>query len=479
MKKSLQVRCIAALFAALLAGAAGPARAQTIVLYDNDFETPNQPIVRNCGFALDQTPINTLFGTPQGLFQQTFTVEAVLVTDASGTYSDPSGTGGNYAIGMLASTQDDRLGLTFDLQGRKFLNVSLDISSIDVNGCGGPFGVADPIYRLTLYDDPGGSGGLGTGTLLDQQEITGPQGADQWTFNWTHHVVALDGSAATSGTVRLEWDLTQSGYAAFDNLIIAASDTEGGIGTDTDGDGIADEDDNCPNVANADQADANDNGIGDACESDDACADPATLPFYPGGYELNGTATRAFVVVFTPQGGTRYEFYNTHNLTVGSPEDASETPLPGVTRAGDAFTFEAGAEQFAVYFPIARANPDVPRVSFFLNVTDGCDRTINVDPDFTLTGVQSDAMEGLALGAALPSPTAGVAAIPFSLDQAGPARLAVYDVLGREVAVLVNGTMGAGRQQATFDGTGLPSGLYVIRLEAGGRHFTRLLTLAR
>ena len=38
---------------------------------------------------------------------------------------------------------------------------------------------------------------------------------------------------------------------------------------DADGDGVADTDDNCPSEANADQADFDDDGIGDACDSDD------------------------------------------------------------------------------------------------------------------------------------------------------------------------------------------------------------------
>lgn len=39
---------------------------------------------------------------------------------------------------------------------------------------------------------------------------------------------------------------------------------------DTDGDGIVDGEDNCPHIVNADQIDANANGIGDACEDFDA-----------------------------------------------------------------------------------------------------------------------------------------------------------------------------------------------------------------
>jgi len=47
---------------------------------------------------------------------------------------------------------------------------------------------------------------------------------------------------------------------------------------DTDGDGIADPFDNCPHVANADQADANGNGVGDACEASAAAPTPTAVP---------------------------------------------------------------------------------------------------------------------------------------------------------------------------------------------------------
>ena len=39
--------------------------------------------------------------------------------------------------------------------------------------------------------------------------------------------------------------------------------------TDTDGDGVADNSDNCPNDANADQADGDSDGLGDACDDTD------------------------------------------------------------------------------------------------------------------------------------------------------------------------------------------------------------------
>ena len=82
----------------------------------------------------------------------------------------------------------------------------------------------------------------------------------------------------------------------------------------------------------------------------------------------------------------------------------------------------------------------------------------------------------LALHAPVPNPARGVARIVFTLDAPGPVRLAVYDALGREVAVLVDAEVGAGRHEAVLDRTGLPAGVYLVRLDAGGGVLTRLLT---
>jgi hypothetical protein len=46
-------------------------------------------------------------------------------------------------------------------------------------------------------------------------------------------------------------------------------------------------------------------------------------------------------------------------------------------------------------------------------------------------------------------------------------RLVVYDVLGREVAVLVNESKPPGMYTVTFDASRLGSGVYYYRLEAG------------
>ncbi len=58
-------------------------------------------------------------------------------------------------------------------------------------------------------------------------------------------------------------------------------------------------------------------------------------------------------------------------------------------------------------------------------------------------------------------------------------RLVVYDVLGREVAVLVNERKTPGTYEVTFDGGALASGIYFYRLDVGGFVQTKKLILLK
>jgi hypothetical protein len=57
--------------------------------------------------------------------------------------------------------------------------------------------------------------------------------------------------------------------------------------------------------------------------------------------------------------------------------------------------------------------------------------------------------------------------------------LKIYDVLGREVATLVNEERAAGNYEVKFDGGGLPSGIYFYRLTAGNYVQTRKMILMK
>jgi hypothetical protein len=236
----------------------------TVVLYSNNFESPNVPLAVNCGNSLDTRGINFLYGKPGFTYDQVFTVEGVSINDPLHLYSDPEGKGGNYAIGMLTSAQDDKLALHFSKQGHSIINVGFDLSSIDVNGCGGPFGVSVPKMKVSLLNTPSGPFSFNA-PVLSTQTLTGVAAPNQWTFKWTYVVAALDASASTNDNITVLFDMSQSGYAAFDNLSITASEVAGVV--DMDNDGIADDIDNCPNNANAAQTDTDGDGLGDACDN--------------------------------------------------------------------------------------------------------------------------------------------------------------------------------------------------------------------
>lgn len=230
-------RFLATLLAATIATGA---HASFVTLYDQDFEAPNDPpgFINGAGSGykdISQQTVNSLYGDqPSGFaFAQTFTVETVLLTgnSAFGTgYSDPNGVGGNYAIMLLSSVQDDRLGLSFDAAGYDFFNLRVDFSSLGSDGFGGSFtdGNSVPTFRFTLFDNPGGARNVsGNGTVLDQGEVSGTASRIS-TLDWTRETLAFDLTSATNGNVTLQVNLLSGGLAVFDNLLITASDTPGG-----------------------------------------------------------------------------------------------------------------------------------------------------------------------------------------------------------------------------------------------------------
>lgn len=104
---------------------------------------------------------------------------------------------------------------------------------------------------------------------------------------------------------------------------------------------------------------------------------------------------------------------------------------------------------------------------------------IIVGPISTSTEPGSETPMRTELMAAYPNPFNPSTQIRFTLDAGRQTRLAVYDMLGREVAVLINGSLSAGTHQVTFDASGLASGVYIYRLETTGRMFTRRMTLVK
>jgi hypothetical protein len=85
----------------------------------------------------------------------------------------------------------------------------------------------------------------------------------------------------------------------------------------------------------------------------------------------------------------------------------------------------------------------------------------------------------LSLGQNWPNPFNSQTIISYSLPASMSVRLAVYDVLGRQVGLLVNEMKAAGHYEVRWNASGLSSGIYVYRLEAGGQNVSRNMMLVR
>lgn len=78
-----------------------------------------------------------------------------------------------------------------------------------------------------------------------------------------------------------------------------------------------------------------------------------------------------------------------------------------------------------------------------------------------------------------PNPFSRNTEISFVLPEAQRVRLSVYDLIGKEVATLVEGVLPAGRHDIDFDGQDLPNGVYFYRLNAGEVTRTKICVLLK
>ncbi|HDR05501.1 MAG TPA: T9SS type A sorting domain-containing protein [Candidatus Marinimicrobia bacterium] len=78
-----------------------------------------------------------------------------------------------------------------------------------------------------------------------------------------------------------------------------------------------------------------------------------------------------------------------------------------------------------------------------------------------------------------PNPFNATAQIDYQLKEAGIIYLAIYDISGREVQLLVNDYKAAGYHSVSFNAKNLPSGVYFYRLESGNLNLTKKLSILK
>ncbi|HSD64056.1 MAG TPA: T9SS type A sorting domain-containing protein [Ignavibacteriaceae bacterium] len=132
-----------------------------------------------------------------------------------------------------------------------------------------------------------------------------------------------------------------------------------------------------------------------------------------------------------------------------------------------------------LYFAMARSRD--PQDSLIIAVRN--DGGISAYGPSGPTGVKQDNNTPIPLTFNLaqnyPNPFNPSTRIEFNVPETGNVKLTVYNVLGQEVAVLVNGMVTAGLHTATFNASSLPSGTYIYKLQSNNSVMVKKMMLMK
>ena len=169
----------------------------------------------------------------------------------------------------------------------------------------------------------------------------------------------------------------------------------------------------------------------------------------------------------------------------------------GADITGYAYRYKESGGDFIAYTDIPDSGPGEANARSYTvtELTNGLEYVFHVralnqhggglpaEETVTLPGIVSSESEELPTEVVLwgnyPNPFNPETTIRYALPQAGQVHLAVYDLLGHEVAILVDRSKPAGNHTVRFGADNLPSGLYVYRLQAGGEAIVRTMILVK
>lgn len=202
---------------------------------------------------------------------------------------------------------------------------------------------------------------------------------------------------------------------------------------------------------------------------------------------LNGTAAGGVSQTFNTYAGA---LYGVSFCLSGDPFTSEPMKHLRVTAAGASvdYTYDASVAWFwDMHWELATwsftANSNSTTLEFYSldagdygPAIDSVDVTVLSD-----LGVDGGPLADFALSPISPNPSSGPARVDYTVPREAPVRVSVFDVAGREVAVLADGPHRPGRYGVRWDGNGARggAGLYFIRLQAPGRSLTQRLALIR
>lgn len=119
---------------------------------------------------------------------------------------------------------------------------------------------------------------------------------------------------------------------------------------------------------------------------------------------------------------------------------------------------------------------------FAVNSVAGDSSVVNLGLDMETvlsSNTKSEVVKDYSLCQNYPNPFNPVTEIEYSLPEQGFVTLKIFDLLGKEIATLVNEVKKAGKYSATFNGENLSSGMYYYKLESNGYSNTKKMMLIK
>ncbi len=150
-----------------------------------------------------------------------------------------------------------------------------------------------------------------------------------------------------------------------------------------------------------------------------------------------------------------------------------ETGETVLLREESSYTFTA--EEAA-----SKENRTVLHVASTMESTEDSPRFgLKVVPSTSVSNEPTDTPITFGLEQNYPNPFNPSTTIKYSVGEAGPVSITVYNVMGQKVAELLNTTRSAGEYQVTWNADNQASGIYYYRLTAPGQVITRQMTLIK
>ncbi len=158
----------------------------------------------------------------------------------------------------------------------------------------------------------------------------------------------------------------------------------------------------------------------------------------------------------------------------------SDWPIPVDLSYSDADLKTAGIGGYPIgdlnWFPAQKATWQAQRATELANIQAAMDAA-----HLVTTGVAeySTKPDGFKLEQNYPNPFNPSTTIGFTIPKAGNVSLKIYNILGEEVATLVNGFKSAQTYEVNFDAARLTSGIYFYTLQSGGQALTRKMAFVK